>query len=124
MFNATNPIPPADCVVVEVEETRLKELAATPKEEETKDETTTDDTPEEETPDMQSSNENTSDDNDDNGLSTGALVGIFIGSIALISLLVGVMMKHNISKSKNEKEFDQVYDKNVVDDKSSIASGV
>merc|ERR1711957_499508 len=50
MFNATTPIPPADCAVVE---------------------TTTDTAPEEVTPDIQPSITNTSDDKDDNGLSTG-----------------------------------------------------
>ena len=74
----------------------------------------------------QSSTKNTSDVQIDDSLSASAVVGIVLAAVAA-ALLVAVVIQQTIvygMKGTNMKEADQVYDKNVVDDKSSIASAV
>jgi hypothetical protein len=113
-FNATALIPPADCVadkVVVVEEP----VDETPKGKEEK----------EETPALEEKDDvkelSNSDDSDGDSLGAGAIVGIVLGSVVVVSMVAAVV---TYNKGKNDKEFDKEYDPNIVDDKSSIASGV
>jgi hypothetical protein len=109
-FNATAPIPPADCVA-----DKVVVVLPPSKEEEEKEETPALD----EKDDVARGEANEVSDS----LGAGAIIGIVLGSIAVASMVAAVVT-YNKKKGKNDKELDQEYDPNIVDDKSSIASGV
>ena len=106
-FNETSLIPPTDCSLITQESSNDKEVTPNVGE-------VTPSKTESETDKSSSSN---------SGIGPGGIVGIVIGSLALLGL-VGFAASKVSAKGKGEIEKEGQYDMQLPDDKSSIASGV